>query len=163
MFLGAARAATDNPSDAAVFVPLLNETLENERTGRDVPWSNPATARSGVIRVERTFYRCQQPCREYLRTITTLGGSNLAEARGTGCRVAKAKWDLQEGVPAESSAGSVGSTGSSGAAGGDPGLPARSEDPARSAPPAKPGADPPQRLVRKPPPLVFSLPTRSDL
>src|SRR4051794_11579161 len=86
-FAGAARAASEDPRDLLVIMPTLNDTLENERSGKDTTWTNVATGRSGTIRIERTFYRGLQPCREYTRT--TAGNGPGYEVRGTGCRIGK--------------------------------------------------------------------------
>jgi surface antigen len=75
--------------------PLINQTLETEKSGVEIGWSNPATGHSGTLRVERTFYRDQQPCREYLRTVERPGAAALA-IRGVGCRVARAQWEIEE-------------------------------------------------------------------
>jgi surface antigen len=75
--------------------PLINQTLETEKSGVEIGWSNPATGHSGTLRVERTFYRDQQPCREYLRTVERPGAPALA-LRGVGCRVARAQWEIDE-------------------------------------------------------------------
>ena len=68
--------------------PLINQTLETEKSGVEIGWSNPATGHSGTLRVERTFYRDQQPCREYLRTVERAGTADLV-TRGTACRVGR--------------------------------------------------------------------------
>ena len=34
---------------------LLNQALETEKSGVEIPWSNPATGSSGTILIERTF------------------------------------------------------------------------------------------------------------
>src|SRR5690606_40191021 len=44
-------------ADEAYVEPLLYQALETEKSGVEVPWSNPATGSSGTIVIERTFYR----------------------------------------------------------------------------------------------------------
>ena len=140
--------------DALTPGPLLSEALERERSGVDVPWSK------GVIRVERTFYRGQQPCRDYVWTRESASGAK-AEVRGTGCRVAKAKWETEEkpvaaATPPALPAPALGSSTSPAAA------PVPTPSGGSAAPgPAKAVEAP--RPARKPPTLVFTVPPRSDL
>ena len=163
----ASTAGADPVINALTPGPLLSEALERERSGVDVPWSNAATGQKGVIRVERTFYRGQQPCRDYVWT-REASGSAPAEVRGTGCRVARAKWETEEKpvpAPVPSPAPTpqaapapppllLGSGTSPTAA---PALPPSGG----SAAPAKAAEAP--RPARKPPTLTFTMPPRSDL
>lgn len=137
-----APASADEQADAAYLAPLLNRTLEAERSGTEVAWRNPATGNGGSIKVERTFYRGQQPCRDYVRTTGT--GASKVVVRGTGCRVGRAKWALDEAAPA--AAPSAAAAGSS------------------TAPPPSSEAKPePPLPSRKPAALVFTMPPRSGL
>ena len=168
----ASTAGADPVIDALTPGPLLSEALERERSGVDVPWSNAATGQKGVIRVERTFYRGQQPCRDYVWTREASGGTK-AEVRGTGCRVAKAKWQTEEKpVPAPAPAPTPLAAAAPPAAPppGQPAMvlgsgtsPAATPTPPSggSAPPAKAAEAP--RPARKPPTLTFTTPPRSDL
>jgi surface antigen len=99
--LGSSPAVAEEAADDLQHLrPLINQTLETEKSGVEIGWSNPATGHSGTLRVERTFYRDQQPCREYLRTVERAGASTLV-TRGVGCRVARAQWDIEgEGATA---------------------------------------------------------------
>jgi hypothetical protein len=151
-----AMSADNDSGDAEFLKPILNLTLEQERRGVDVPWSNSATGRSGSIRVERTYYRGQQPCRDYVRTTT--GAST--EVHGTGCRIGKGKWEISESRPEASKGPSGSSIATTGLAGGSSDPPASATAPATAA--AKSAADPP-RPARKPAPFAFTMPTRSDL
>ena len=91
------RAQTDPDED--YVGPLLNQALETERTGVAVPWSNPATGSSGMIMIERTFYRDPDtPCRDYRRTLEQPGRPTV-EIQGTGCRIASGHWSLDEEEP----------------------------------------------------------------
>ena len=87
--------AEEAADDLQHLRPLINQTLETEKSGVEIGWSDPATGHSGTLRVERTFYRDQQPCREYLRTIERAGASTLV-TRGVGCRVGRAQWEIEE-------------------------------------------------------------------
>lgn len=96
---GAARADED-PRDSAVVGPLVKQTLEFERTGKDLKWSNPETGSRGIIRVERTYYRdANTPCRDYIRTTKRPDGEDTT-MRGTGCRMGDGQWYLNEAVGA---------------------------------------------------------------
>jgi hypothetical protein len=75
---------------------MVKQTLEFERTGTDLRWSNPETGSGGVIRVERTYYRdANTPCRDYIRTTKRPGGEEFT-TRGTGCRMSDGRWFLDE-------------------------------------------------------------------
>lgn len=94
--LGCGQALAQQTADDLQHLrPLINQTLETEKRGVEIGWSNPATGHSGTLRVERTFYRDQQPCREYLRTVERPGASALV-TRGVGCRVGRAQWEIKE-------------------------------------------------------------------
>jgi surface antigen len=80
--------------------PLINQALESERTGVQIPWRNPATGSGGMIVIERTFYRDPRtPCRDYRRTLEAPGGAPTVEIQGTGCRVGSGRWSLDEEKP----------------------------------------------------------------
>jgi len=55
------------------------------------------------MRVERTFFRDQRPCREYLRTVLRPGESGFV-IRGTACRAGRAEWDILDEVVTEKDA-----------------------------------------------------------
>lgn len=151
--------AREDPRDLLVIMPALNDVLENERSGKDVSWTNVATGRAGTIRVERTFYRGQQPCRDYMRT--TAGNGPGYEVRGTGCRVGKLNWSVEEARKDERAATAAASTAPPPAA---PGAPAP-EPAAAATPSGDPSARTPRKLAAPPPPptLRYGLPTRSQL
>jgi len=91
-------AAQEDPDEDYVG-PLINQALESQRTGVEVPWTNPATGSSGTIVVERTFYRDPRtPCRDYRRTVERAGGATVA-IEGTGCRIGSGRWSLDEEEP----------------------------------------------------------------
>jgi surface antigen len=151
-FLVSAPAAKGQAaSEASTPGQLLHETLEGTRSGIEIPWSHPTNGVKGIIRVERTFYRGQQPCRDYVWTREASAGDKV-EVRGTGCRTGKAQWALEEKPAA--SAGASGSTAS------PPPAPPPALATGGDAAPAKPIEAP--RPSRKPPVLVFTMPPRSD-
>jgi surface antigen len=99
----AGAAAVDPGGDLEHVRPLLKQTLETEKSGIEIRWSNPETGHSGKIRVERTFFRDEQPCREYLRTISRPGASGFV-IRGTACRTGRAVWTIEDEVAVETEA-----------------------------------------------------------
>lgn len=153
-------ATTEDARDIEVIVPALNGALESERSGKEIPWSNPATGRAGTIRIERTFYRGQQPCRDYVRTTT--GNGPGYHVRGVGCRVGKLNWAVEETRVDDPPATPASPSAASGAKPAEP-------DPKASATPASPSggpssARPPRKpAAPQPPTLRYNLPTRSQL
>lgn len=151
ILVAGAPASADERADAAFLAPLLNRTLETERSGTEVGWRNPATGNAGSITVERTFYRGQQPCRDYVRTTGT--GPAKVTVRGTGCRVGKGRWALDEAKPAAASGTAAPAASPTTAAAGSSSAPTPSSE-------AKPE---PPLPSRKPAALIFTMPPRSDL
>ncbi|MGI9491170.1 MAG: RT0821/Lpp0805 family surface protein [Geminicoccaceae bacterium] len=90
-------------SDDAVVLKLLNETLENEPTGVEIQWSNPATGNQGIVVVTKTVTTPpDRPCREYLRTRGQAAGS-VETIEGVGCRITAGMWELEEKTDPSSS------------------------------------------------------------
>ncbi len=99
--LAGAPRADEDPRDAAMVAALVKQTLEFERTGTDLPWSNPETGSRGVIRVERTYnLDSDMPCRDYTRTTRRTDGERIT-TRGTGCRMGDGRWFLDEALGAD--------------------------------------------------------------
>ena len=91
--------AAQADADEDYVGPLINQALENERSGVEIPWTNPATGSRGIIVIERTFYRDPRtPCRDYRRTIERAGAPGVA-IEGTGCRLGSGRWSLDEDEP----------------------------------------------------------------
>ena len=83
--------------DATLFQGV--QILEFEKTGREIPWKNPATNSTGMIKIERTYYETPKlPCRAYRRTQILDEGLTMV-VEGTGCRVGDARWFLDEKPP----------------------------------------------------------------
>jgi surface antigen len=146
--------AAEDPRDLSVIMPALNEALENERSGKDISWTNVVTGRAGTIRMERTFYRGQQPCRDYIRT--TVGNGPGHEVRGVGCRLGRLNWTVEERSeePATTAA----------AAAPAPGAAPSEPPPTAAREPSGDSAQPrPQRKPAAQPTLRYGLPTRSQL
>jgi surface antigen len=99
LLLLAATPAAAQVSDEDHLQAVLNQALETERSGVEIPWSNDDTGTRGTILIERTFYLDPNaPCRDYRRTEQAPGDQTLV-IRGTGCRVGENDWTLDERAP----------------------------------------------------------------
>lgn len=104
---GSVRAEPVDPSgDLDHIRPLLNQTLETEKSGVEIRWSNPSTEHRGLMRVERTFYRDDRPCRDYIRTVERSGRSGWI-IRGTACREDRGRWEIASEAATETGAGAA--------------------------------------------------------
>jgi hypothetical protein len=148
-------------ADEEYVAPLLERALETEKTDVELSWSNPDTGSSGIIVIERTFYRDPgTPCRDYRRTIERAGTPPF-EIQGTGCRVGPSEWELDEEGPASLAASPAPGAGPAPAP-DEPFLP----EPARTeaAPPSCPTLSVTPVPCRKPPAVVdYTMPTRTEL
>lgn len=93
-----ARAAvlSEDPGDQTYLTIAINEALETRKTEIEVPLRNPDTGTHGTLVIERTYYRDPTtPCRDYRRTVER-AGAPPSEVHGTGCRIGKALWSLDE-------------------------------------------------------------------
>ena len=148
-------------ADEEYVEPLLNQALEAERTGVELPWRNPATGSSGIIVIERTFYRDPRtPCRDYRRTLERAGEPAI-EVEGTGCRIAPGEWAIDEEGPASRAATPAPAAGPE---------PAPDEPPApepahtEPAPPSCPTMSVTPVPCGRPPAVVdYTMPTRTRL
>lgn len=87
--------------DVAVVFSTISHVLETERSGVEVPWSNPETGNSGYVVAVRTYYiEDRMPCRDYRRSMTSPDGTVML-VTGTGCRSAAGRWRLDENNDAE--------------------------------------------------------------
>jgi surface antigen len=154
-------------ADEEYVAPLLERALETEKTDVELSWSNPDTGSSGIIVIERTFYRDPStPCRDYWRTLERAGAPPLA-IQGTGCRVGPSEWELDEEGPASVAATPAAGAGLAPGAGpapapDEPFLP----EPARTeaAPPSCPTLSVTPVPCSKPPAVVdYTMPTRTEL
>lgn len=68
----------------------MQKALETAPTGRAVVWSNPDNGNRYTVRPVRTYYREQQPCREYV-TQAIIGGKSQ-QIYGKACRQADGSW-----------------------------------------------------------------------
>ena len=68
----------------------MQRALETAPTGRAVAWSNPDNGNRYTVQPMRTYYREQQPCREYI-TKAIIGGKSQ-QIYGKACRQADGSW-----------------------------------------------------------------------
>lgn len=160
----AQNVAAQTDADEDYVGPLVNQALETEKTGVEIPWSNPATGSSGIILIERTFYRDPRtPCRDYRRTLDRVGAPSV-EIQGTGCRIGSGRWSLDEEDP-RSLAATAPTARSGGARTPEASEPPAAE-PARTeaAPPSCPALSPAPVPCDKPPAVVdYTMPTKTEL
>ena len=96
LLLPASLQAQEAADDKAYLEKRLSKILEFERTGAEIPWSNPETGNSGNIQLKRTYFlNPNSPCRDYIRSINT-GEGEPETVRGTGCREDDGRWKLTE-------------------------------------------------------------------
>ncbi|MDZ3837970.1 MAG: hypothetical protein U0S49_11410 [Rhodospirillales bacterium] len=164
---------SEDPGDQTYLTIAINEALETRKIDVEIALRNPDTGSQGTLVIERTYYRePSTPCRDYRRVIER-AGAPLSEVRGTGCRIGKAMWSLDEVMVTPSQRGSA-------PGGKRNGAPATLSPPSAPAPTAKPGATghaaagggsrapaapPPAADAPPPAPPVpsYTLPSRADL
>jgi hypothetical protein len=156
-----AQAQSLSPTDRSALDRALNQALEVAETGVATSWRSPDSGRGGTIVIERTFFRdVNAPCRSYEWTLQE--GARTLRGEGTGCRIARENWRLQEETPRLATGG-----------GGRPARPApppptETPKPARTAAaPSTPSATPPAPsapAAEPPAPMPkYTLPSRTAL
>ncbi len=70
----------------------IQRALENSPTGKSVSWKNPDTGNRYRVTPTRTYYRDEQPCREYT-TYANIGGKQ-EQIYGKACRKADGSWQV---------------------------------------------------------------------
>ncbi len=94
--LFASFAHADDAGDVDYLSDVINQRLETQKTGVDVPWWNPETGNRGVITITGTDMRDPaQPCRTYRRTTERLGGPTTI-VQGRACRIGEGLWQRTE-------------------------------------------------------------------
>jgi len=68
----------------------LQNTLETAPTGSTKSWKNPDSGNQYKVTPTRTFYKNDQPCREYT-TYANIGGKQ-EQVYGKACRMADGSW-----------------------------------------------------------------------
>jgi surface antigen len=170
LWIGTMAAAQDvaaqADADEEYVGPLVNQALETEKSGVEVPWSNPATGSSGMILIERTFYRDPRtPCRDYRRTLERAGAPTV-EIEGTGCRIGAGRWSLDEEEP-RSVAGATAPAPDAGTGPAPTSEPAEPPEPEPAAGPNPPSCPAPGAApvpCGKPDAVVdYTMPTKTEL
>lgn len=69
-----------------------NIALEHTRTGHTTRWHNPDSGNSYAVKPTRTYYRGDQPCRDY--TTTAIIGGKKETIYGRACRMADGTWKV---------------------------------------------------------------------
>lgn len=70
----------------------MQHALETAPTGRPVSWKNPDSGNRYTVKPTRTYYKNQQPCREYI-TDAMIGGKKQ-QIYGKACRQADGSWKV---------------------------------------------------------------------
>lgn len=70
----------------------VQRALENSPTGKPVSWKNPDSGNRYRVTPTRTYYRHDQPCREYT-TYANIGGKQ-EQIYGKACRKADGSWQV---------------------------------------------------------------------
>jgi surface antigen len=155
--------AAQADADQEYVGPLVNQALESEKSRLEIPWHNAATGSSGMIVIERTFYRDPRtPCRDYRQTLERAGAPTV-EIQGTGCRIGPGLWSLDE-KGAQSVATTAPSAGTGAARTPPPAAPPAVEPGAGPAPASCPVLDAVPVPCTKPPAVVdYTMPTRTKL
>ncbi len=68
----------------------VQRALESAPTGKAVRWKNPDSGNQYRVTPTRTYYRNEQPCREYT-TYANIGGKQ-EQIYGKACRTADGSW-----------------------------------------------------------------------
>lgn len=71
----------------------MQGALENAPTGKTVSWKNPDSGNQYRVTPTRTYYRNEQPCREYT-TYANIGGRQ-EQIYGKACRQADGSWKVK--------------------------------------------------------------------
>jgi 17 kDa outer membrane surface antigen len=155
--------AAQAEADEDYVGPLVNQALETAKSGVEIPWSNPASGSSGMIVIERTFYRDPRtPCRDYRRTLER-AGAPTAEIQGTGCRIGSGRWSLDEEDP-RSIAATAPTVRAGTARPPEAAEPPDPEPAAGPAPPSCPALSAAPVPCDKPPAVVdYTMPTKTEL
>ncbi len=92
----ASSAFADDARDVDYLADVINQRLETQRSGVEVPWMNPATGNRGIIIITGTDMRDpSEPCRTYRRTTERLSGDTTV-VEGRACRVGDGLWQRTE-------------------------------------------------------------------
>lgn len=70
----------------------MNQALEQTRTGNTASWTNPDSNVRYNVTPTKTYYRGNEPCREY--TTTAIIGGKREKVYGTACRTSDGNWRI---------------------------------------------------------------------
>lgn len=70
----------------------MQRALETAPTGKSVSWKNPDNGNKFTVKPTRTYYKSNQPCREYV-THAMIGGKK-EQIYGKACRQADGAWKV---------------------------------------------------------------------
>lgn len=70
----------------------MQRALETAPVGRAVSWKNPDNGNRYSVKPTRTYYKNEQPCREY--TTQAMIGGKSQQIYGTACRQADGSWQV---------------------------------------------------------------------
>lgn len=70
----------------------MQRALETAPVGRAVSWKNPDNGNHYSVKPTRTYYKNEQPCREY--TTQAMIGGKSQQIYGTACRQADGSWQV---------------------------------------------------------------------
>lgn len=68
----------------------VQNALETSPTGKAVSWKNPDSGNQYRVTPTRTYYKNEQPCREY--TTNAIIGGKKEQVYGKACRMADGSW-----------------------------------------------------------------------
>lgn len=68
----------------------MQQAINNNRTGQSTAWTNPDTGARYQVTPKKTYYKGEQPCREFQTTVTI--GGKKEQMYGTACRQADGSW-----------------------------------------------------------------------
>jgi surface antigen len=70
----------------------MNKAFETAPTNQPQSWRNPDSGNSYTVTPTRTFYRNDQPCREY--TSSAIIGGKKQQIYGKACRMSDGSWQV---------------------------------------------------------------------
>lgn len=93
-FVGGEVGASMDEVDRMKAAQTYQYAMERQPTGARSQWANPDTGNSGVVVPTETYYRGQQPCREFYHDVVI--GGKTERVFGTACRQPDGTWDIVE-------------------------------------------------------------------
>lgn len=72
----------------------MQHALETAPVGKTVAWKNPDNGNKFAVKPTRTYYKHEQPCREYTTQAVIAGKSQ--QIYGKACRQADGSWQVAE-------------------------------------------------------------------